>query len=204
MRRLAGAVLLLLPLAAWAESGKLFDPPRVDDAPTAFACTAKTLADGEQCVFEGKGGARASAADNAQHLRTLGPQTCAGALKDAEPADAPALQKACLSRFDAAVQRCAAEGTVLDATGHFTADGAACYRSLVEARTQAQSLASAAPSCCACLAQHHCQGSGPSCVAAATGASFAASCGGDACVAACAELVSAAPAEKSPSPRRTK
>jgi len=202
MNRLAGALLLLVPLAAWAD-GKLFDPPRVDDAPTAFACTAKTLASGSQCVFEGKGGSRSSAAQNADRLRALGPETCTAAVKDAEAADAPVLQRACLSRIDAAAQRCAAEGAFLDESGHFTSDGAACYRSLADARSQAQSLASAAPSCCSCLAQHHCQGAGPSCVAAATGSSFAATCGTDSCMTACAELISAVP-EKTPSPRRTK
>jgi len=207
MVRLAGALLLMmLPLVASAEPNKLFDPPRTDDSPTAFACTAQTLAAGSECVFEGKPAKSSSAADNSARLRGMATTTCDAALKGALAADAQVLREGCMARFQAAASRCAAEGALLDPDGRFTSSGQGCYRALSEARNQAEGLANAAPSCCACLSRNHCTGAAASCVASAARGTLAANCQSDACDASCAELLSLAPGPiaKSKTPARAR
>jgi len=198
MIRMVGA-LLLLPLfaAARPSAGKLFDPPRVDDSPTAYACSAQSLAAGEDCVFEGKAGARASAAANASRLTALAEPTCAAALSTASPADASALRAGCVARMTAAARACAVDGALVDGEGRFTEAARTCYHALFVARTQAVSLANAAPTCCQCLAEHRCAGAGSSCVAQAARGTVSARCApDDVCLAACTELLQSAPSPK--------
>lgn len=187
MLRLAGA-LLLVPMLASAEPTRLFDPPKTDDSPTAFACTAETLARGAECVFEGHNGP-ASAAENTARLRQMASASCEAALKSALPSDASALRSACLARMNAAADRCGGESAAVDASGRFTSRGKSCYRALLEARNQAESLANAAPTCCECLARNGCGGAGASCVASAAQSRLSASCNSDVCDAACTELM---------------
>lgn len=200
MVRLA-AVLLLVPFVASAEPVRLFDPPRKDDTPTAFACTGQTLASGEQCVFEGQEGEKLGAAQNLERLRALAEPACQRVTASASSADRAVLQESCQARVRAAAEGCAREGALVDAQGRFTTFGRGCYRALSEARAQSESLANAAPGCCACLATHRCGGAGSACVAQAVKASLAVSCPSDDCAAACAELLSTTPAPAKPAPR---
>lgn len=207
MIRLAGALLLLplLSTPAFAESVRLFDPPHKDDSPTAFACTAQTLASGAQCTFEGQPGASATASANRERLVAMVPDACQAVVGQAGAGDASALKESCRARLEAAAGSCVREGALLDAQGRFTTQGKSCYRALAEARVQAESLANAAPTCCQCLAEHHCAGAGSSCVSMAARAQLAVSCETDACMASCAELVSNAPVTaSSPSSARGK
>jgi hypothetical protein len=195
MRRLRSAALLLpllIPLAAFAEPTRLFDPPRADNSPTAFACTSETLASGAECVFEGKVDA-SNAAEAPARLRGMASATCDAALKSAAADDAKVLRDGCMARVQAAADRCAPQGAVVDSAGRFTSQGKSCYRALSEARNQSASLANAAPNCCECLARNHCAGAGEGCVASAARSNLKASCGSDACDAACAELLFSAP-----------
>jgi hypothetical protein len=146
-------------------------PPRVDESPTAWACTVDTLRQGRECVFEAEvtaaTDAKAQAASNIRALRDIAPALCAQAAKPPSGAAADReLVTKCERKFaDAAEDACGLDGSVLviDAKGRFAPAARTCYRQLSQVLQDTAMMATVASACCQCAAKRGCPGAGASC-----------------------------------------
>ncbi|HSP77175.1 MAG TPA: hypothetical protein VLQ93_01505 [Myxococcaceae bacterium] len=141
-------------------------PPRVDETPTAWACTVDTLQAGRECVFEAEVAPSAStdvtaqAAGNVRTLQEIGPTLCAHAAKSPSGAVADRTLVALCQRnyADAAEDACGLEGSVpvIDARGRFAPAARGCYRRLSAVLQDTLTMATVATACCQCAARSGC------------------------------------------------
>lgn len=133
--------------------------------PTAYACTVKTLEQGDDCYFDAADSPAAAdpaqrAKENQQVARKLAEHACRSATKvgPGEPSS-PAILKSCLLDFERVAADCDLEGKapLLDGEGRFQPEGQECYEALGRVLSQARTHAATSPGCCACLAGTKCQ-----------------------------------------------
>jgi hypothetical protein len=171
----------------------LFDPPKADGSPSAFACTAETLASGQRCTFEAQPPTAAPdpslSAKNVERAKALAVGVCKKAVSATSLAYQPGFDKVCRATFEQAARECGLDVPLLDGDGRFAEPASRCYRALADARQAVGTMVAAAPGCCACLAANRCAPSIDACVNGvqqASAVNFA--CAGDACSSSCTEL----------------
>jgi hypothetical protein len=148
-------------------------PPKVDESPTAWACTVDTLRAGRECVFEaeisasGSTDVKAQAANNIRTLKDVGHALCTQA---ARPPSGVAADKnlvaQCERKFaDAADDACGLDGAVpvIDAKGRFAPAARTCYRQLSSVLQDTAMMATVASACCQCAQKRGCPSAGERC-----------------------------------------
>jgi hypothetical protein len=148
-------------------------PPRVDESPTAWACTVETLRAGRECVFEAEVTAAAStdvqaqAASNIRTLKEIGHALCVQAAKPPSgiPGDKNLVAQCERKYADAAEDVCGLEGKVpvIDAKGRFAPAARACYRQLSSVLQDTAMMATVASACCQCAEKRGCGLAGDRC-----------------------------------------
>ena len=145
---------MLLALLLIAQQGlpKVPPPMRVDEEPSAFACSYETVLRGAACTYEAAvtdGDAR----ENSRAAALAGQRACAveagrdeGLRKDCEKAVA----EASLS------SKCAVSSRLADSQGRLAPPAQACAEMLRAAVSQTSRAAALSLSCCACLAESRC------------------------------------------------
>jgi hypothetical protein len=135
-------------------------PPRVNVAPTAWACTVDTLREGRECVFEAEPSTVTAGAEqataNVRSLKQAAPALCAEAAKPPSGgATDRALAGMCEKSLVPAVEACGLEGAVavVDARGRFAPEARSCYRGIARVLQEVQMMAALASPCCQCAAQ---------------------------------------------------
>jgi hypothetical protein len=191
-----------VPEIAPAGDPRLFAEPSTQTVPSAYACTAETLAQDRPCTFESDAAAAADAARQADAnveaaLRVgdaLCPRVARHPLDRAPDPDALRLCKKAVAERAGA---CAGDGAVplLDAQGRFAPGSRACYLALSEALGRTRTVISSSVTCCRCLAAGRCLPAADRCNEDALSrllAGAALACAQQSCAEACRSRIPAA------------
>jgi hypothetical protein len=166
VRPFIAAAFLLAAVSALAEEpGEgVPAPAKVDEAPSAFACTFEHLTQSRRCVFEWKGNHPADKAeqarDNVRIAAASGKEACAEASRaEGEFVSQESVQSACEKRFAViARQACSLQGetAIADENGNLAAAAQPCFTALAEVLSRARSSSGLSNKCCSCLASAKC------------------------------------------------
>ncbi len=136
-------------------------PEKVDDSPSAYACTIETLQTEEHCLMEAAVQKSANPAQQAiENVRiavSLGPRACnkPARLRGDKSADAE-MFAICQREFAAAAQAsCSLDGDfpLLDEAGRFAPQAKVCYDALSSVLVRTRTMTRLSAPCCRCLSK---------------------------------------------------
>lgn len=144
-------------------------PAAAQVAPTAWACTQKTLADDVPCTVEGRTAAQAPSKDAAKEqqrqAKLVAEDACRAIARSGEPDEDRGLLNVCNARMTVAVKKCGGDGSrrLLDDEGRFNPGHTRCYGALAAVVRDMTSLSESSSTCCDCVADK-CGGDAEKCV----------------------------------------
>lgn len=171
MRALARMMFCLLVTSAGTAVAQSVPPPSSPPAPapTAWACTKKTLLEDAPCTVEGRTAAQPAskeAGKEHQHqAKLLAEDVCRSLARASDADEDTGLLAVCNARMAIATRKCGGDGArqLLDDDGRFNPGHTKCYGALAGVVRDMVALSETSSTCCACL-EDRCSASAGKCV----------------------------------------